>query len=72
MRKAHSRHHHEKLALRVSRTRLLHSSMKATKGFSTADWCRNFEVTFQGEQGYLLIFLNKKLRNKILYDIFHY
>ncbi|XP_026463622.1 apoptosis-resistant E3 ubiquitin protein ligase 1 [Ctenocephalides felis] len=51
VRKAHSRHHHEKLALRVSRTRLLHSSMKATKGFSTADWCRNFEVTFQGEQG---------------------
>lgn len=26
-------------------------SMKATKGFSISDWCRNFEITFQGEQG---------------------
>lgn len=25
--------------------------MKATKGFSVSDWCGNFEVTFQGEQG---------------------
>lgn len=25
--------------------------MKATKGFSVSDWCRNFEITFQGEQG---------------------
>lgn len=27
--------------------------MKATKGFSISDWCRNFEITFQGEQGKL-------------------
>ena len=26
-------------------------SMKATKGFSVSDWCRNFEISFQGEQG---------------------
>lgn len=26
-------------------------SMKATKGFSVSEWCRNFEITFQGEQG---------------------
>lgn len=25
--------------------------MKATKGFSVSDWCRNFEISFQGEQG---------------------
>lgn len=25
--------------------------MKATKNFSVSDWCGNFEVTFQGEQG---------------------
>lgn len=25
--------------------------MKATKGFSVSDWCRNFEITFLGEQG---------------------
>jgi hypothetical protein len=25
--------------------------MKATKGFSVSDWCRNFEITFQAEQG---------------------
>ena len=25
--------------------------MKATKGFSVSDWCRNFEIIFQGEQG---------------------
>lgn len=28
--------------------------MKATKGFSVSDWCRNFEITFQGEQGTFL------------------
>jgi len=30
-------------------------SMKATKGFSVSDWCRNFEITFQGEQGKALV-----------------
>jgi len=29
----------------------LFQSMKATKGFSVSDWCRNFDITFQGEQG---------------------
>jgi hypothetical protein len=29
--------------------------MKATKGFSVSDWCRNFEITFQGEQGKAVI-----------------
>lgn len=28
--------------------------MKSTKGFSVSDWCRNFEISFQGEQGMFL------------------
>ncbi|XP_055858941.1 apoptosis-resistant E3 ubiquitin protein ligase 1 isoform X2 [Episyrphus balteatus] len=51
VRKFHSNYYHEKLALKVSRDKILESSMKATKGFSVSDWCGNFEVTYQGEQG---------------------
>ncbi|XP_055309556.1 apoptosis-resistant E3 ubiquitin protein ligase 1 isoform X2 [Sitodiplosis mosellana] len=51
VRKYHSNFYHEKLSLKVNREKILESSMKATKGFSVSDWCGNFEVTFQGEQG---------------------
>ncbi|PSN50365.1 Apoptosis-resistant E3 ubiquitin protein ligase 1 [Blattella germanica] len=51
VRKYHQKHYHEKLQMKVNREKLLESSMKATKGFSVSDWCRNFEITFQGEQG---------------------
>lgn len=51
VRKFHQKHYHEKLSMKVNREKLLESSMKATKNFSVADWCRNFEITFQGEQG---------------------
>ncbi|XP_054264411.1 apoptosis-resistant E3 ubiquitin protein ligase 1-like [Macrosteles quadrilineatus] len=51
VRRFHHKHYHEKLAMRINRDKLLESSMKATKGFSVSDWCRNFEITFQGEQG---------------------
>ncbi|XP_063699374.1 apoptosis-resistant E3 ubiquitin protein ligase 1 isoform X1 [Culicoides brevitarsis] len=51
VRKFHAHYYHEKLAVKVSRDKILESSMKATKGFSVSDWCGNFEVTFQGEQG---------------------
>ncbi|XP_014226475.1 apoptosis-resistant E3 ubiquitin protein ligase 1 isoform X1 [Trichogramma pretiosum] len=51
VRKHHQKHYHEKLSMKVQRDRLLETSMKATKGFSISDWCRNFEITFQGEQG---------------------
>ncbi|KAJ6649770.1 Apoptosis-resistant E3 ubiquitin protein ligase 1, partial [Pseudolycoriella hygida] len=51
VRKFHSNYYHEKLSLKVNREKILESSMKATKGFSVSDWCGNFEVTFQGEQG---------------------
>ncbi|XP_076250945.1 apoptosis-resistant E3 ubiquitin protein ligase 1 isoform X1 [Rhynchophorus ferrugineus] len=51
VRKYHQKHYHEKLAMRVTREKLLESSIKATKNFSVSDWCKNFEITFQGEQG---------------------
>ncbi|CAK1600534.1 unnamed protein product [Parnassius mnemosyne] len=51
MRKAHARYPHEKLSVRVLRTELLRSSLKATRHFTIADWCKNFDVSFQGEQG---------------------
>lgn len=51
VRKHHANFYHEKLSLKVNREKILESSMKATKGFSVSDWCGNFEVTFQNEQG---------------------
>ncbi|XP_028158888.1 apoptosis-resistant E3 ubiquitin protein ligase 1 isoform X2 [Ostrinia furnacalis] len=51
LRKLHARHPHDKLAVRVLRDQLLASSLKATKHFTRADWCKSFDVTFQGEQG---------------------
>lgn len=61
VRKYHQKHYHEKVSMKVNREKLLESSMKATKNFSVSDWCRNFEITFQGEQGkefYLMLLLN--------------
>lgn len=51
VRKYHANFYHEKLSIKVSRDKILESSLKATKGFSASDWCGNFEITFQGEQG---------------------
>ncbi|XP_057672258.1 apoptosis-resistant E3 ubiquitin protein ligase 1 isoform X1 [Diorhabda carinulata] len=51
VRKFHQKHYHEKISMKVNREKLLESSMKATKNFSVSDWCKNFEVNFQGEQG---------------------
>ncbi|XP_045123430.1 apoptosis-resistant E3 ubiquitin protein ligase 1-like isoform X2 [Portunus trituberculatus] len=51
VRKFHSKRMHDRIPVSVSRERLLETSMKATKGFTVADWCKNFEVTFQGEEG---------------------
>ncbi|KOB76010.1 putative ubiquitin-protein ligase [Operophtera brumata] len=39
------------MTLRVARDDLVASSLKATRHFSVAGWCKNFDVTFQGEQG---------------------
>lgn len=57
VRKYHQKHYHEKLSMKVNREKLLESSMKATKNFSVSDWCRNFEITFQGEQGNIFCLL---------------
>ncbi|XP_050668968.1 apoptosis-resistant E3 ubiquitin protein ligase 1 isoform X2 [Leptidea sinapis] len=51
VRARHSRFSHERVPLRVRRSDLLRSSYKATKHFALADWCKNFDVCFQGEQG---------------------
>ncbi|XP_014682029.1 PREDICTED: apoptosis-resistant E3 ubiquitin protein ligase 1-like [Priapulus caudatus] len=51
VRKLHQKKSRDKLCIRVHRDRLLESSMKACKSFSTADWCRLFELTFIGEEG---------------------
>ncbi|XP_013781434.2 apoptosis-resistant E3 ubiquitin protein ligase 1-like isoform X1 [Limulus polyphemus] len=51
VRKLHQKHFHEKLPLRIHREKLLEGSMKTTKSFSLADWCKNFEITFLGEEG---------------------
>ncbi|KAF7994519.1 hypothetical protein HCN44_003991 [Aphidius gifuensis] len=51
VRKHHQKHYHEKLTIKIQRDKLLESSMKATKGFSVSEWCRNFEITFYGELG---------------------
>ncbi|KAG8182939.1 hypothetical protein JTE90_010568 [Oedothorax gibbosus] len=51
VRKFHQKHFHDKIILKISRDTLLESSFKETKGFGTSDWCKNFEVTFIGEEG---------------------
>ncbi|KAK6640290.1 hypothetical protein RUM44_011976 [Polyplax serrata] len=51
IRKYHQKHHHEKVQIKIHREKLLESSIRATKNFSVSDWCRNFEITFYGEQG---------------------
>ncbi|KAK4320602.1 hypothetical protein Pmani_008539 [Petrolisthes manimaculis] len=51
VRKFHSKRPHDRIQVCVSRDRLLESSVKATRAFAVADWCKNFEVTFQAEEG---------------------
>lgn len=58
MRKYHQKHYHDKLAMEVKRDKLLETSMKATKNFSVTDWCKNFEITFTGEQGKVRLFIS--------------
>ncbi|XP_022090891.1 apoptosis-resistant E3 ubiquitin protein ligase 1-like [Acanthaster planci] len=45
------RKHHSVVTLNIDRHSLLESSMKATKPFSTSDWCKKFEISFLGEEG---------------------
>uniref|UniRef100_T1IIH2 HECT-type E3 ubiquitin transferase n=1 Tax=Strigamia maritima TaxID=126957 RepID=T1IIH2_STRMM len=51
VRNVHKKRYHDKLPIKIQRDKLLESSSKATKSFTTADWCKSFEITFIGEQG---------------------
>ncbi|CAL1275254.1 unnamed protein product [Larinioides sclopetarius] len=51
VRKYHQKHFHDKIFIKVTRESLLESSFKETKSFSVSDWCKNFEITFIGEEG---------------------
>ncbi|KAL3873875.1 hypothetical protein ACJMK2_036958 [Sinanodonta woodiana] len=51
VRTLHQRRSHTSLSIKIDRSRLLHSSLKATRNFDLSDWCKNFEVTFIGEEG---------------------
>lgn len=47
----HLKHEHSSKTLTIHRDRLLESSMKATKYFSVSDWCKRFDIKFNGENG---------------------
>ncbi|GFR29011.1 apoptosis-resistant E3 ubiquitin protein ligase 1 [Trichonephila clavata] len=51
VRKYHQKHFHDKIFLKIVRETLLETSFKETKNFSVSDWCKNFEITFVGEEG---------------------
>ncbi|KAK2167204.1 hypothetical protein LSH36_31g04034 [Paralvinella palmiformis] len=51
IRQLHAKRIHYRLAIKINREKLLENSVKATKNFSTSDWCKNFEITFQNEEG---------------------
>uniref|UniRef100_A0A8D8SWN9 HECT-type E3 ubiquitin transferase n=1 Tax=Cacopsylla melanoneura TaxID=428564 RepID=A0A8D8SWN9_9HEMI len=45
----HNGHGH--LIIKVNRDRFLESSYKEMKHFSVSDWCKKFDITFEGEPG---------------------
>ncbi|XP_014220274.1 apoptosis-resistant E3 ubiquitin protein ligase 1-like [Trichogramma pretiosum] len=45
------RNEYKPKTIKVKREKLLKSSLKATKRFSTANWSQKFEITFEGEEG---------------------
>lgn len=51
LRRAHARHPHARLALRVRRADVVRSSVRATRRWAAAEWCRSLEVSFAGEAG---------------------
>ncbi|XP_077997335.1 apoptosis-resistant E3 ubiquitin protein ligase 1-like [Glandiceps talaboti] len=51
VRHLHNRRSRSKLTLSINRFDLLDSSIRATKHFSTNDWCKNFQIEFVGEEG---------------------
>ena len=71
VRKYHQKNFHERYPIRIDRQKLLESSIKATKGFSVSDWCKNFEIQFVGELGVDWGGLRKEwfeLLSKFLFD----
>ncbi|ODN02096.1 Apoptosis-resistant E3 ubiquitin protein ligase 1, partial [Orchesella cincta] len=51
LRDIHRKHPRDKLTLKITRENIIESTWKSTKGLSNTDWCRNFEISFVGEQG---------------------
>ncbi|XP_052269096.1 apoptosis-resistant E3 ubiquitin protein ligase 1-like isoform X1 [Dreissena polymorpha] len=51
VRNLHLRKSHSTTLVKIERARLLQSSYKAVKSFDVSDWCKNFEISFVGEQG---------------------
>nr|XP_006821499.1 PREDICTED: apoptosis-resistant E3 ubiquitin protein ligase 1-like [Saccoglossus kowalevskii] len=51
VRQIHTRRNRSKMNLTIKRSEILESSMKATKYFTTSDWCKHMEITFVGEEG---------------------
>ncbi|XP_071079014.1 apoptosis-resistant E3 ubiquitin protein ligase 1-like [Haliotis cracherodii] len=51
VRQLHNKRVHACLPIKIDRSRLLHSSYKATKHFDLSDWCKRFEINFIGEEG---------------------
>ncbi|XP_021944995.1 apoptosis-resistant E3 ubiquitin protein ligase 1 isoform X2 [Folsomia candida] len=51
LREFHRKHPRDKLCLKITRENIIESTWKATKSFSAHDFCRNFEISFVGEQG---------------------
>ncbi|CAG7785471.1 unnamed protein product [Allacma fusca] len=51
LRDVHRKHPRDKVTLKITRENILESTWKATKGFSSSEWCKNFEISFVGEQG---------------------
>ncbi|XP_071962513.1 apoptosis-resistant E3 ubiquitin protein ligase 1-like [Antedon mediterranea] len=47
----HKRNSRTIIHLNIDRYSILESSMKATKSFTTSDWCKKFEIKFLGEEG---------------------
>ncbi|XP_064603718.1 apoptosis-resistant E3 ubiquitin protein ligase 1-like [Liolophura sinensis] len=51
IRQLHIKRKHSGIPVKIDRSKLRYSSYKATKSFDLQDWCKNFEITFQGEEG---------------------
>ncbi|CAI9739768.1 apoptosis-resistant E3 ubiquitin protein ligase 1-like [Octopus vulgaris] len=51
IRQLHHKRAHDRLQFTTNRHSILQSSYKVTKNFDVSDWCRNFEITFFGEEG---------------------